>query len=932
MKRTLTLAAVLLAATMFARPALAATPAEEAAALPEKTGVRGGLGLLLGAKDPAAARALAAASALYVQALQPDAKQAAAWGAALSSSECKERENLGVRNAAFDPAHYNTNLFNLIVVEDAAALGNAKLADIERILVPGGCAAFRTALPGFAEQAKALAMTDVPGSAYAAVYRKAVKEIEWKLPLETKWEAGPRSQIANGFNGICAAAGKLFYLEQKERDNGNLADSASLAVARDAYNGRTLWTVELPGGYSGREGNAMVATSTGRLFVKTGANTMLCLDGETGKTLFEIPAKMNRETRVWLVNDDLLSIMGDVRSTTDGQPVWKYPVVRYHPLPGTIVNDVICFCDGTNIFAKKLATGEDLWKVPASEALSGANAGSLAKACGKLLARTVTGEAKDELNLAALDPANGKLLWSYTWKVRTGGDKYFNAGGVNITSDGDKVLLFYRHNQEGSYADEIVALKLDAATGKEAAPEKTMKEAGDFHGCFSERYLGDYITYYDLWVNKQTLETSRPKAPHPACFFGTAVGRGIFFDFPSRKSGPITGVGPVDTSAPPAEGGPALVSFGRASSSADTTDKDFAGFRGGPAGGNFNSAAPGAKLAKAWETQVGVGGGYFGTLSSERTGLSQAAVGYGLAVVADIDGQRIVALDAASGAAKWTFAVGSRVDFPPTLYKGLCLAGARDGFVYALDAANGKLVYRLRVAPKERYIGSREKLESLWPVASDVVVAGGVAYVAVEGAGAGGAAFKPETGEAVDSVPAKDAGLIALGLKQVPGGRELQVAYDMVLKGNSIPRTNEDNVHGFCRGKFDRKLDARVMAFDDKLTVSFQFLPKGEGWANKGTLLLKGIADNPAKPVWTSEPIELLADDIVLTPQFAYCAGHYQRVKKDPELWVVSREDGKVVNTLPAGGFPAFLGMSAADKRVFVSTRDGKLVCFQAVQ
>lgn len=300
MNRTLTLAAMLLAASFFARPAFASTATMEAevAALPEKTGTRGGLCLLLGAKDPAAVQALAASSALYVQALQPDANQAAAWGAALSSSACKERESLGVRNAAFDPAHYNTNLFNLIVVEDAAALGNAKLADLERLLVPGGCAGFRAAPAGFAEQAKALAMTEVPGSAYAAVYRKAVKEIEWRLPLETKWEAGPRSQIANGFNGICAAAGKLFYLEQKERDNGDLADSAALAVARDAYNGRTLWTVELPGGYSGREGIAMVAASTGRLFVKTGTNQMLCLDGETGKTLFEIPAKMNRETKV----------------------------------------------------------------------------------------------------------------------------------------------------------------------------------------------------------------------------------------------------------------------------------------------------------------------------------------------------------------------------------------------------------------------------------------------------------------------------------------------------------------------------------------------------------------------------------------------------------------------------------------------------------
>jgi hypothetical protein len=68
---------------------------------------------------------------------------------------------------------------------------------------------------------------------------------------------------------------------------------------------------------------------------------------------------------------------------------------------------------------------------------------------------------------------------------------------------------------------------------------------------------------------------------------------------------------------------------------------------------------------------------------------------------------------------------------------------------------------------------------------------------------------------------------------------------------------------------------------------------------------------------------------MVLTPDYVYCAGHYQRAKKDPELWILSRKDGKVVKRLPAGGFPAFMGMSASGKRLFISTRDGKLICFE---
>ena len=509
--------------------------------------------------------------------------------------------------------------------------------------------------------------------------------------------------------------------------------------------------------------------------------------------------------------------------------------------------------------------------------------------------------------------------------MRIGKERYFDAGNVRFTTADGKLLLYYRHDQENSYADEVVATRLDLATGKVEFEDKTLKDAGDYHGCFPELYLGDYIAYYDLWVNKKTLETTRLGMPHPACFFGMSTAYGLVYNFPSRKSGPISAVGPADAAAEGGAGSATLRKLGSAGSSQETRPEDWPMFRGSAAGGNATQAKLGKDLAKAWEAQVGAGGGNFGVMSSQRTGLTQAVVAYGLAVVSDLDGQRIVALDAATGKEKWVFPVGSRVDYPPTLYRGLCLFAARDGWVYCLDAATGRPVYKLPAAPRERYIGGREKLESRWPLASDVLVAGGVAYVS--GGAGGGLAFKPETGEVVE---AKDPGLIALGRKPVPGGRDLQLSYDMLLKGNSIPRTNEDNAGGFGRGKFGTKLDARVLAFDDTLTVAYQFHPAGEGWANKGKLMLMAIANDPKKPVWASEPIELVVDDMVLTPQQVYCVGHYQRVKKAPELWVLSREDGKVLNTIPVDGFPAFLGTSAAGKRLFIATREGKLLCLEA--
>ena len=44
---------------------------------------------------------------------------------------------------------------------------------------------------------------------------------------------------------------------------------------------------------------------------------------------------------------------------------------------------------------------------------------------------------------------------------------------------------------------------------------------------------------------------------------------------------------------------------------------------------------------------------------------------------------------------------------------------------------------------------------------------------------------------------------------------------------------------------------------------------------------------------------------------------------------IFSRQDGKVLATVPVDGFPAYFGMSVAGKRLFVSTREGRLICFQ---
>ncbi len=766
-------------------PARAGAAEQDALALLEGTGVKGGLCLMVGAQDLALAKGLAAGSTLYVQVLQPDAKLAAAWGAAAANST--SRESLGVRNAAFDPDHYGSDLFNLLVVEDAAALGKAKLADLCRIAVPNGHVALKGAPPTFVTEATALGMDTLAAGAYSAVFRKAAKQMEWKVCDSLKWKAG-----AGGL-GECAEIsvqdGTLRYADRFENE-GNLTVLDGRYVVRDAYNGRTL-------------------------------------------------------------NSEPLGAR---------KPDWYAPHVAQ-----------------------------------------------------------------------TLKPVRPAPTVAWEERGQAGGWK-----AVKPRTDGKLDLPFF-----GGH-------------------------------CFKPVQLGRYILYHhNIWVNLDTQERAYPFFPHPACQYGHVPGNATVYNFPCSKPAVVSGItalAPADIAFDHEPGGKVLRTFGTAPKGEPTAAGDWPMFRASPARGNSCQASPGDKPVKAWEVKLGLGTKSYGVMCGERTGLTQPVSAYGMVIVADIDAERIIALDAADGRQKWAFHVGSRVDFSPTLYSGLCLFAARDGWVYCLDAQQGSLIWRLLVPARERLIGWHEKLGNLWPGRSDVLVVNGIGYAAaglgfsVQG-GVRAVAFKPETGETVWSQcyheelgaaerqstadlfawrTSRGKGVLKMGActidaatgaksPDVQGG--LASNFDGYLDvGNSLPRTMAD-ISGMLLS--DGKVRGRTIAYDGDLSVAHTVAWGGVTWEachqdRKTPVKLNLMAAKDAKsPLWKSPEIELVVDDIVLTPRRIYCVGHYQRVRKDAELWVMSREDGRVVSTVPVEGYPAFMGMSAAGNRLFIATREGKLICYE---
>ncbi|MGD8500468.1 MAG: PQQ-binding-like beta-propeller repeat protein, partial [Phycisphaerales bacterium] len=122
-----------------------------------------------------------------------------------------------------------------------------------------------------------------------------------------------------------------------------------------------------------------------------------------------------------------------------------------------------------------------------------------------------------------------------------------------------------------------------------------------------------------------------------------------------------------------------------------------------------------ARLERAW--QIDLGGR-----------ITQPVVAGGKLLVPSVDMHTVHALDADSGTSLWNYTAASRVDSPPTLYKGCVLFGSADGWVYCLRASDGTLAWRFRAAPHDLRLMSYEQLESVWPVSGSVLIQDGVAY------------------------------------------------------------------------------------------------------------------------------------------------------------------------------------------------------------
>ena len=83
-----------------------------------------------------------------------------------------------------------------------------------------------------------------------------------------------------------------------------------------------------------------------------------------------------------------------------------------------------------------------------------------------------------------------------------------------------------------------------------------------------------------------------------------------------------------------------------------------------------------------------------------------------------------------SGQLRWQFATAGPIKASPTIWQGRVFVGSGDGYVYALEAASGRMLWNFRAAPQKRLIMIYGNLCSTWPVNTGVLVHEGTAYFA----------------------------------------------------------------------------------------------------------------------------------------------------------------------------------------------------------
>ena len=1000
---------------------------EQAAALLRMAGIEAGLCVHLGCRDGALTAALARGGRLLVHGLAADPDDVAA--ARRHIRRLGRYGQVSADRAPLTSLPYADGLVDLVVADDLPGLLKAglELREVRRVLRPEGVALLgqptvaggpppvsEAQAAGLLGEADARRVERVAGHGLWVRYRKPrPREMDaWTHrtydasgncvshdtaigPLHSlRWLAGPTwpmgtyYQVSNG--GSVAAGSRVFHATinvvgnvprtPQERNN------SWFLTARNAHNGLLLWTrpVGLKMARDGQEFGSYLIATPERVYALLG-DRFVELEAATGKTLRVLASGVPPGGKALLCEGVLVLAAGRLLRAFDsatGSERWRQTAAAEDAI---VEGARLLLTTGARkqLVCLDLATGTERWRADIAS-YPARKKELLFAGSGIAVVVWERNWQKGENGIAAHALGDGRALWKQDYQA----SRATWANTVWLV-DG---LVWHRTGKAG-------LLARDPATGEEKR-RITMK-GGYCGGCVrdiaTERYL--ISTRPPNFIEWQDGSVHGFRAGRHGCRAGVIVANGLLYSQPHGCKCVREALRGFVAFAPAREGrgsrdegrgeetpllqkGPASRSIGNRQSAIGNPD-DWPTFRHDAMRSASTAVRVPRGLELLWQTEVADQQVPDAPLADEWLAnplggdrLTAPVAAAGTVFVGVTDAHCVVALDAESGALRWRFTTGGRLDTPPAIHRGLCLVGSHDGWVSCLRAGDGALAWRLRVAPAERRIVAFGQLESPWPVTGGVLVDGGVGYCvagrssAADG-GLVGCAFEPASGRMLwrGSLPGANSDLLVrdgASIRMAGGasaGVRLDPATGKPVRGGHSPgfRWDYSGKIGTLWGGPNRVLDHswRVLSVGDRAS-HWMRIKQGYG-PHQGKLLVAApdrttiygfrhkyvhwskekdpqtefggelVAWRAGQEAWTA-PSALQAEAMILAGDTLFAAGPTDRFRRRPggKLWAVSAADGRPLWERQLDSPPAAEGLAATSGRLYLTTANGRVLCFGA--
>ena len=787
------------------------------------SGVKGGLVVHVGCDDGELTAALHLNDSYIVQGLDEDAADVAKARRTIKSAGAYGQ--VSARRWSGDHLPYVDGLVNLLVVEEAGALSKKEMM---RVLAPHGVAYVKKN-SGWNKTVKPWPDTIDEWTHYMGNPEGncVSNDKEIGQPEGMRWSGGPmwaRShEHSASMQAMVSSEGRVFYVMDEGRTESIQLPSKFMLTARDAFSGTVLWKRELPGWFNHlyplKSGPAYMprrlVSVHDTVYVAPGAGkNVLALDAATGEvrneykntaTTMELicsngvvfamvdpDRKMvgykqdhpncwrerDRASKKWAWEKEAKQRLMAIDADT-GEVNWvmNSPVAT---MTMAVDDDKVCFFDGESVVALDRESGKQVWQSKTLQKM-----GKLRTGYGgpRLVIHGQYVLLSPKRKIYALKGDTGKVAWEVSGKPRSG---HFSPEDIHVING-----IVWTAGTASGRGDKYVGYDLE--TGKQAKVVANKVDSFYIHQrCYPGRATCEYLIPAEMGTPLVDLETGDWKINHwvrGGCIYGMLIANGLMYSTPhacacyyQSKLNGFNALGTLSSAENPAvkTAGPRLKkgpAYGKARAEATVDSTCWPTFRHDSARTGFVKANVPAEVGQAWKVRLG-------------KDMSQPTAAYGKLFVSAVDHHTVYALDQETGKKAWEFTACSRVDSPPTLYKGMAIFGSADGSIYAVRAADGELCWRFQAAPNDLQVMSYNQLESAWPLSGSVLIQDGKLYTV-----AGRSMFldgglrmvilKPETGKLIAEnvmdrrVPGKDK-----TLQEMLMGKHMPVAQPDILSSD----------------------------------------------------------------------------------------------------------------------------------------------------